>query len=618
MQNGQRIGCWVREGARLTRSLSASESRHFWADLHEINLLPGRDTIVLVGESTARGYLYDPAFTPAEGLSHFIGAVLPDAPFQILDLARTNASMEDVLTLLRAVVVLRPRTIIIWAGNNWFPLEDIARTEAPGVVHAIREGASALDLRANLEALHRRRVQAFIAEVGAIVRNIGAHCVVVIPEFNLLGWFDALAEAPPLAHARRVRWAETRRRLLHEQAAGDCSKVEALADELISLDDGLGSLGLHTKAMLCLQEDPARSRALLEKARDAELWPKSPRCHRITICELRESGTTQGFTVVDLPRRFADYCGAPLPSRDLFLDYCHHSQNGLRIACASIAEAVLQGSFGISVNWQSLAMQTLGISREIEARAQFLAAVHNSAHGQSADTLRYHIDEALKANPNVQTTIRQYVYHRLGCIPHTLAAGHLWDTQAERYFGPGGLRRGPLDIHLVNVILTRDAGLQNISELIAQHALSTKAVDLLAPSYSQLINMDESTLETCAYYRSRRSISSFIMVLTKKASVVLDLSYRTPDAETSSVVQVKCRRQIIARLPASNSWERVRLTVPASALEPGINFLRIVWPGSRLDQHGILARYADALELGESPIGPYPILGEIFTLRASL
>jgi hypothetical protein len=203
-----------------------------------------------------------------------------------------------------------------------------------------------------------------------------------------------------------------------------------------------------------------------------------------------------------------------------------------------------------------------------------------------------------------------------------LAAGSQWDPQSERYFGPSGIRRGPLDLNLVNLILTR-AGpespwLEEATERIARRALAAEPVDLLCPAYGQIVAMDESTLEACGFHRSRRSTSSFVIVLAEAASVVLDLSYRTPDAAASSVVHVGCAGQTVARLPASAAWKCARVKVPASALAPGINFLDVGWPQSVLDGREILARYADALAFGESPVAPYPVLGEIFTLRASL
>jgi hypothetical protein len=615
MQNGRQIGCWTRQGATLTRSPAVGDSFHFWADIQEIEVIPGRELIVLIGESTARGYFYDPVFSPAEGIEQLIAGVVPPGRFQILDLARTNASMEEISTLLREVATLRPRVIVIWAGNNWFPLEDGVCKAAADVIYTIREGATALELRVSLEDIHKRRVQTFIAEAAAIIREINAQGILVIPEFNLSGWFDALSEPPPIDCERRVRWIQTRQRLLEAEATAN---REALADELISIDEGLGSLGLHVKAKARIEEDPARARVLLEQSRDAELWPKSPRCHRLTSSELRERGAKQGFAVVDLPRLLADSSNSSLPARELFLDYCHHSHKGLRHVCAFVAESILRAWLGISTDLKMTAARTLTVSQEVEACAQFLAAVHNSAHRQGKDILDYHIERALETCPKVATSIRQYVYQRLAHAPAAFATGHLWDRQTERYFGTTGLRQTALDVNLVNLILAKQLNCQAASDLFIHHVLSAKPIDLLAPQYGQLVHMDESQLETCAYHRNRRSVSSFVIILGERAPVNLDLSYRTPGAGAGAAVRMTCRDRFVALIDASNSWKRVRLTISAAALEPGVNLLNIEWPSSELDSREILANYAEALELGESPAAPYPILGEIFTFRASL
>lgn len=610
IQDGQRIGCWTRQGTTLKRDL-VSDSFHFWADIQEIEISPDRELIVLIGESAARGYFYDPVFSPAEGIERLIATVVPQTRFQVLDLGRTNASMEEISNLLREVATLRPRVIVIWAGNNWFPLEDGVRTGAADVIHAIREGAAALELRTCFENIHKRRVQAFIAEAAAIIQEINAQGILVIPEFNLTGWFDALSEPPPIECERRVRWIETRKRLLEAETSAD---RQELADELISIDEGLGSLGLHVKG----QEDPVCARVLLEQSRDAELWPKSPRCHRFTGSELRERGATQGFSVVDLPRLLAGGNHESLPARELFLDYCHHSHKGLQLVCALIAETILQVWLGISTVLKTTAVQTLTVPAEIEACAQFLAAIHNSAHRQSKDTLDRHIERALEICPKVATNIREYIYQRLAHAPAAFATGHLWDRQTERYFGTGGLRQTALDVNLLNLLLGKQLNYQRTFDLFARHALSKKPIDLLAPQYGQLVHMDETQLEKCAHHRNRRSVSSFLIILDKTAPVNLDLSYRTPGAAAPAAINMTCSGQTVVLLDASRSWKRVRLTIPAVALKPGINQLNMEWPGSDLDHRKILAHYAEALELGESPASPYPILGEIFTFRASL
>ena len=618
------IGVWSpAEDGRLVRVSVPDESALFWADLPEIALKPGEDRVVLIGESVARGYLYDPAFTPSMHIQKLLRGVL-GAEIHVVDLARTNLRIGQLLGLLRAAAALEPRAIVLWAGNNWFPLEDMEPEEIGGLLDLTRAEVSAAEVRAHIEELHRCRVEAFLGEAGAIVRGLGAAGIVVVPEFNLRGWADAFSEPPPLARERRAAWAECRGRLLDALAAHDRPQIEACAGELCELDGGLGALGAHARAGLLAGDDPAGARALLEDARDAEMWPKSPRCHRLTLSALRENAPAQGLAVVDLPRCFAAWSGSPLPPADLFLDYCHHSQEGLRIASASIAEAILAHAFGATASARDLAELPLAVPPVVEARARFLAAAHNAAFGQPEEALRLHLGEALAAHDEEARELAgQYLAHRAARAPLLLAEGHVWAPQIERYFGVGGLRRGTLDVRLVRAILDAPGyALHPDVEalaLVESHALDERPRDLLVLPYGQLVTMDEVGLEGAGFYRARRSLSTFVAVLAAPRPVLLEMTYRTPDvAAGDASVLCACNGHAAGALPASPTWRRARWILPASALLRGANLITMRWPPSRLEGGEILHRYAESLACGESPAGPYPVVGEIFALTARI
>jgi hypothetical protein len=81
------IGVWtpeVREdgSVEFLRSQALAGAWPWWADLDRIAPKCGTRT-VLLGESVARGYLFDPAVTPAVMLEHLLGS-------EVVDLARTD------------------------------------------------------------------------------------------------------------------------------------------------------------------------------------------------------------------------------------------------------------------------------------------------------------------------------------------------------------------------------------------------------------------------------------------------------------------------------------------------------------------------------------------------
>jgi hypothetical protein len=612
----ERVGCWAWSGASLERSPAIGESPHYWADVDAIALPPGRRRIVLLGESTARGYLYDPAFTPAGAIAGLLDRVLGRGATALIDLARTNASPEHLLNLTGSLGDLEPAAVVLWAGNNWFPFENLPRSTAAAVASAVRDGGNLRAIKDVLETAHRQRVRDFLRHLARALHDIGAELIVVVPEFNLAGWHDALDEPPAMPRTRRAAWNDAHRRL---RTSGDsAAALEEIATELTRLDEGLASAGPLMRGMLCVQSDPRTARRLLEHARDAELWPKSPRPHQATCEELRRAAAAHSAEIVDLPALFAATTGHPVPSPSLFLDYCHHSHEGLRIAVAAIASAVLERAFDVSIPSHELAPLVPAPPPSVDACARFLAAVHNAAFAQPVETLRRHIAEALHASPAVERPMARYVRDRLAPAPHALAGGHTWCRQMERYFAPGGLNRGSLDLALVDVIVDTIAPPPDMLQLLRPHALRPEPTDLLCPAYAQLFAMDERTLEPCAFHRSRRRVSSFVIVTQTRCAVRLDLSYRTPDAAEGELVRITCRERLVATLPASPDWTRAAITVPPDAVDLGANVVKFVWPASTLGETEILARYVRDLEQENPMLAPYPVLGEIFTLRGSV
>src|SRR5437899_1853584 len=71
--NPDRVGIWDRkkdgDRSHFVRSLDTSAEWQYWARVGRIGArMPGKCRVVLIGESVARGYLYDPQFTPAMAL----------------------------------------------------------------------------------------------------------------------------------------------------------------------------------------------------------------------------------------------------------------------------------------------------------------------------------------------------------------------------------------------------------------------------------------------------------------------------------------------------------------------------------------------------------------------
>ena len=67
--------------------------------------------------------LYDPHFTPAQALQKIMDAACGPAKIEVVDLARTDLMHEQLQELIVQALHLEPDALVIFAGNNWFPLQ---------------------------------------------------------------------------------------------------------------------------------------------------------------------------------------------------------------------------------------------------------------------------------------------------------------------------------------------------------------------------------------------------------------------------------------------------------------------------------------------------------------
>src|SRR5262249_29826315 len=92
---------------------------NYWANIGRIDPKRDKRRLVLLGESVARGYFYDPQFTPAMALESILRHRLGQGEFEVIDLARTSLEMEGLSELAQSALALEPDAIVIFAGNNW-------------------------------------------------------------------------------------------------------------------------------------------------------------------------------------------------------------------------------------------------------------------------------------------------------------------------------------------------------------------------------------------------------------------------------------------------------------------------------------------------------------------
>lgn len=609
---GLLIGIWtpeIQEDNRVAfvRSRALFHEWRYWADVDRIPPKSG-PRVVWLGESAARGYLFDPAATPAGVLSTLLGGV------DVVDLARTDLGMDALRALFDALPALEPDAVVLFAGNNWhsllFELDDLQH-----LADAVRRDGYAGCRRVFLEEILVSRCRSLLDALAESVADFNVPVVVVVPEFNLRDWrAEPSVAVPVLPGDGNLRWIETRRRAEDALAARQLEEAACFALELVSLDGGTSAVG----PTILAEVRPHEARAWLERARDAVvgvLVAHSPRCPSAVQTVLRERSAAHGFHVVDLPRVFDVESGGAVPGWDLFLDYCHLNWDGMRIAMTAVAAEVAP-----LVGAPAPASGLPRVAPEHEATAHLLAAIHNAHYGQSDEVLAYHCSKAAALSMVARDAMRHY----LECAARGTA---FWLTEAfarlcespivGRYLLAPELRSQKLaDFRLMETMTRALEGegvdLRADIERLLKGAHSSEPVDLLDPRYRAFTFRDSGGYALAAergYLRATDLNSTFALIRAQAGAVRLEITCRTPSGGDVGVLVNGREAGVVA---SESVWKTSGLAISA---REGLNWIDLRWPDAA-QPSGELERAAGRLERGIYP-EVLPVFGEVHSFWVS-
>ena len=596
-----RVGIWERkpgDKASFARAPDAMAEWRYWANIGRIDPKSAKRRVVFLGESAARGYFYEPAFTPAAVLQSVLESVLGKGAVEVLDLARTDLGLE-VRDVALDAAVLEPDAVVIFAGNNWshHPLESDARA-----CEAALESGGVAALRGLCESWTRTAAADVVSEVSAFYEGARIPLVWVVPESNLLDWRDPRVNATYLDGQASREWLDNADRAEEALRAGRYGKARSVAERMVELDCGTVGFGLRILAECALEaKDLKRARDALRSARDARIWDwshsSSPRPYSVSQAAIREAARW-GAGVVDLPEVFAEYSGGALPDRRLFTDYCHLTEEAIRVAMAATASAVLDKLRQQPPGLESLLSAAPSAPPKVRAEAGFLAAVHNAHWWQPADIVKYHCATALEASPHVADIMRTFAELQADAAPASLSAA------GERLASLGDQSAR----YLVNSRQVLDPILQ---ECIAE-CLSDRGVDIRVPVRRRLQKTHSVASAPCDllnlyflsaggqpqemvwvggrpagselqsapdYYKAFNIESRFAFVCEAGAVVELAITLRLPGTPGPNPnVRLTVNEVGVATICASDVWTTHMVALPSGVVVDGMNHLSLRWP----------------------------------------
>jgi hypothetical protein len=646
--SANRIGIWEQKSesgkSYYVRSKDMAGEWSSWASVGRIDLKKSKRRVVLIGESVARGYLYDPLFTPAIVLEKVLQRQLGRDSIDVIDLARTNLE-GDFDQLAIAASELDPDAVVIFAGNNWRHLHgnnNDPKNIREIVATLLEQGGPGL--KRLTERKLEREIRIRMERISTFYKTKGVPVLWVVPEFNLGDWRDPDIQAPYLKGEANQEWVGCQYDARRALQIGEIEKAAELAGRMIGLDEGASPVGLYILAE-CSQylSETNAVREYLELARDATLGNSairivSPRPYSIVQDTLRRESGCQGNIVVDLPKIFYEHLNGELPDRRLFIDYCHLSSEGVQIAMASIAASLLHTLDGMSLSWKQLIDKKDSPSDEVEAEVAFLAAIHNAHWWQSQDLVTYYCSRAIGKSPKISEVMTQFVDMQIRRTPLLLCRSAERISDSDSPLIRNYLLRDnhqQLDRTLVDSIVSALAKVgvdvkKQVDHLrMVEHSVSHKDIDLLEYYYCasakqpleltwKLPNYHSSSSNHLFdYYRAFNEMSSFVFVADANHSVTLNLTCRLPGEGTREgkiIVEINGRRLLEEDI--SSRWANKKLTIHGEYLQNGINKLGIHWPLPKTSGDAAIAKAVESLMDGRVPDFS-PIYGEIHEIKAS-
>lgn len=634
MSGKLRVGTWEAKDEATGRSfvrVNTGEPWHLWANVQKIAPKGRRRRVVLVGESVARGHLYDPHFTPSMALQKMMNVACGPDRIDVVDLARTDLLHGQFQELISQALHLDPDALVIFGGNNWLPFIKTSNERFLDMASAFRHTGSWSDVKETCEAFLIADAGQTLGLLQEIVRERGIPVVFVLPEFNLADWITE-CDCPPLLNREQTEeWLRARSEAEQLLKGNDWEKAELLGERLMQLDQCTTAAGPNVLAEVSRKRgDHQAARMFLEMARDAAVcWPfrQAPRCLSVIQETIREGAAAHGVHLIDLPREFTRHLDGEPADRRLFLDYCHLTLEGITISMALTAEALLPLLKYPTRSCKELVRVDMKVGAYVNASAHFLAAVYNANWGQSVDVVRHHIRTALDFDRGIARMMQLFLDFHIRRVPSSLCRSFeqlcdLPNITAIVAFYNDSLSQKFLNTNLVAAVVDalEEIGIPTRSDtealIIREHGVANRAVNLVNTLYSTgsfarfLVDFRPE------YYKATARSTSFPLVCDKSEPLNFCVSMKVPNASANQTISLRLNGSLVAEIAATERWATSTCRASAGLVHPGLNQVEIDWPMPVWSDEKQKERVAECLEAGEV-VEVTPMFGLIHTFRVT-
>ncbi|HBQ7845362.1 TPA: hypothetical protein L8R78_005111 [Klebsiella aerogenes] len=346
---------------------------------------PNKKTIIYMGESVARGFVFDPVVTPAKLLKDKIA----DHDYEIVDLACTGMNASALLQTVQEALELHPDMIVIHAGNNWWnswwgnPSAEVTTSLI---------GLDSLQIKDVITQQVKLYITFILQSIVNLCKKTEVKLYFVLPEFNYAGWQNEFAIPAWLDDQTSACWLEHVQNANNLFALQKFPEMQAECNKALVLDNETSPLSLE---LMAKAEEGLGNTVIAKeyyiKAKNAVVWQyttHTPRCPSFIEDLIREIiGQNPDCELIDLPEIFYQSSGKIIPDKTLFVDYVHHSLKGMDWVSDALASAITKKNTIINLS---------EVYDKDCAGSYLLAALHNANYGQQEDVIEYWLNKTLE------------------------------------------------------------------------------------------------------------------------------------------------------------------------------------------------------------------------------
>lgn len=587
------IGVWSKQvNGDWQRNENYFNEWKCWSDIPVIKKKEkGKKRVVLIGESVARGYIFDPVITPTKLVDYLLKYKIKNLNYDVIDLARIDITAVQMIDLIKKIPAINPDYVCFFAGNNWLKLDNMSLANMQNIAAILKYNSFSEAQSYFKENCLRKNIDILMMLLNQL-KEKGIKIIIVIPAFNLRDW---------------------RTDINQPEYAGIMDDISSSSDE--KQFTPMQKLEIHGDEMLS-RASYNEAKLSLVQARDfVEGVPIkfTPRCTDYIQNCIKNNAEKFKMVVIDLPDLLSKEAQSGIPGLDFFIDYCHLNIKGLTFVANKIVDVITDN---VETKLSESDIQRLATNKDLSA-SYFIAALHNAHYGQPLKTIDYLLSTAIQIDCSIIKIMRLYV------LSYANSDVPIWMTNEfyefsqyssviRRYLLPMEAKK---NIRLADTLLKR-AILAHIDDKnIINKSLSTKRhFQLTAPEYwaqsnAELLGFDLS--HNKLYYIAKSNKSMFYVSLLDKVQVEIQLILSLPSKNYGTITLLLNNKKINT-CELDETWKDIVFTL---TLDKGENQFHILWP----DPKSFICKesIANSLSLGKMP-QMFPDYGNIFDFSFSI